>query len=117
MTVINGGKVVGYVTFELTNDNKTDVRLTDDGSYVISLEKNAAGVKLDLVLNEENGVIEPTDVETIEKSLWWLWIILILCVILSSHSLLFISRRRPKTKNRPSRSVLYFRIVDFDFHL
>ena len=91
LTALRGGKVIGYLSFELKKDNKTDVVLLEDGTYTVSVAENGAGVELHLVLNEEKGTLAPTEIGTIEKadpnspqtgdntSLSWWWLLLILC--------------------------------------
>ena len=91
LTALRDGKVIGYLSFELKKDSKTDVVLLEDGTYTVSVAENGAGVELHLVLNEEKGTLAPTDVNTVQKAkvsssqtgdnrnlLWWL--LLVLCV-------------------------------------
>lgn len=94
LTALRDGKVIGYLSFELKKDNKTDVVLLDDGTYTVSVAENSAGVELHLVLNEEKGTLAPTEAVTVQKpstpqtgdneSLTWWWILLILsatCIV------------------------------------
>ena len=96
LTALRGGKVIGYLSFELKKDNKTDVVLLEDGTYTVSVAENGAGVELHLVLNEEKGTLAPTEIGTIEKAdpnspqtgdntnLTWWWLLLILsatCIV------------------------------------
>ena len=67
MTAYNGGKVVGYLPFDMKTDNKTDVVVLEDGSYTVTVDKNGAGVELNLVLNETLGTMAPTEIGSIEK--------------------------------------------------
>ena len=92
LTALSNGKVIGYLSFELKKDSKTDVVLLDDGTYTVSVAENGAGVELHLVLNEEKGTLAPTEIGTIEKAgpnapqtgdntnLSWWWLLLILSV-------------------------------------
>ena len=84
LTALSGGKVIGYLSFELKKDNKADVSLLEDGTYTVSIDQNGVGVELHLVLNEENGTLAPTEAVTVQKpstpqtgdnshvGLWWL---------------------------------------------
>ena len=96
LTALRDGKVIGYLSFTLQKDSKSDVVLLDDGTYTISVDQNGAGVELHLVLNEEKGILAPTDVKTVQKgspdtpqtgdntNLSWLWLLLILsatCIV------------------------------------
>ena len=96
LTVLKDEKVIGYLSFTLQKDNKTDVVLLEDGTYTVSVAENGAGVELHLVLNEEAGTLAPTEIGTIEKadpnspqprdntnlSWWWLLLILIaICIV------------------------------------
>lgn len=96
LTALKYGKVIGYLSFELKKDSKTDVVLLDDGTYTVSVAENGAGVELHLVLNEEKGTLAPTEIGTIEKAdpnspqtgdntnLSWWWLLLILsatCIV------------------------------------
>ena len=96
LTALSDGKVIGYLSFTLQKDNKTDVVLLEDGTYTVSVDQNGAGVELHLVLNEEKGTLAPTEIGTIEKAdpnspqtgdntnLSWWWILLILiatCIV------------------------------------
>lgn len=108
LTALRDGKVIGYLSFELKKDNKTDVVLLDDGTYTVSVAENGAGVELHLVLNEEKGTLAPTEIGTIEKAdpnspqtgdntnLTWWWLLLILSatciVVLETY------RRKKKVK-------------------
>ena len=96
LTALKDGKVIGYLSFELKKDSKSDVVLLDDGTYTVSVDQNGAGVELHLVLNEEKGTLAPTEIGTIEKAdpnspqtgdntnLSWWWLLLILsatCIV------------------------------------
>lgn len=94
LTALRDGKVIGYLSFELKKDNKTDVVLLDDGTYTVSVAENGAGVELHLVLNEEKGTLAPTEAVTVQKpstpqtgdntNLSWWWLLLILsatCIV------------------------------------
>ena len=93
LTALKDEKVIGYLSFELKKDRKSDVVLLDNGTYIISVNQNGAGVELHLVLNEEKGTLAPTEVKTVQKeesnvpqtedntNLLWLWILLILCAV------------------------------------
>ena len=94
LTALRDGKVIGYLSFELKKDSKTDVVLLDDGTYTVSADQNGAGVELHLVLNEEKGILAPTEAVTVRKpstpqtgdntNLTWWWILLILsatCIV------------------------------------
>ena len=108
LTALRNGKVIGYLSFELKKDSKTDVVLLEDGTYTVSVDQNGAGVELHLVLNEEAGTLAPTEIGTIEKAdpnspqtgentnLSWWWLLLILSatciVVLETY------RRKKKVK-------------------
>ena len=96
LTALRDGKVIGYLSFELKKDSKTDVVLLDDGTYTVSVAENGAGVELHLVLNEEAGTLAPTEIGTIEKAdpnspqtgdntnLSWWWLLAVLsatCIV------------------------------------
>ena len=89
LTALVDGKVIGYLSFELKKDSKTDVVLLDDGTYTVSVSENGAGVELHLVLNEEKGTLAPTEAVTVQKpsnntNLSWWWLLLILsaaCIV------------------------------------
>lgn len=96
LTALRNGKVIGYLSFELKKDSKTDVVLLDDGTYTVSVAENGAGVELHLVLNEEKGTLAPTEIGTIEKAdsnspqtgdntnLSWWWLLAVLsatCIV------------------------------------
>ena len=96
LTALSDGKVIGYLSFELKKDSKSDVVLLDNGTYIVSVDQNGAGVELHLVLNEEAGTLAPTEIGTIEKAdpnvpqtgdntnLFWWWLLLILsatCIV------------------------------------
>ena len=68
LTALSGGKVIGYLSFTLQKDSKSDVVLLDDGTYTVSVDQNGAGVELHLVLNEEKGTLAPTDIKTVQKA-------------------------------------------------
>ena len=108
LTALSDGKVIGYLSFELKKDNKADVALLEDGTYTVSIDQNGAGGELHLVLNEEKGILAPTDVKTVQKgspdtpqtgdntNLSWWWLLLILSatciVVLETY------RRKKKVK-------------------
>ena len=96
LTALRGGKVIGFLFFELKKDNKADVVLLEDGTYTVSVSKNGAGVELHLTLNEEAGTLAPTEIGTIEKAdsnppqtgdntnLSWWWLLALLsatCIV------------------------------------
>ena len=96
LTALKDGKVIGYLSFELKKDNKTDVVLLEDGTYTVSVAENGAGVELHLTLNEEAGTLAPTEIGTIEKAdpnspqtgdntnLSWWWLLAVLsatCIV------------------------------------
>ena len=94
LTALKDKKVIGYLSFTLQKDNKTDVVLLEDGSYTVSIDQNGAGVELHLVLNEEAGTLAPTEAVTVQKpstpqtgdntNLSWWWLLLILsatCIV------------------------------------
>ena len=93
LTALMDSKVIGYLSFALETDSKTDVVLLEDGSYTVSVDQNNAGVELHLVLNEEKGTLAPTNANTVQKTesdapqdgdgtrLFWWWLLLILCII------------------------------------
>ena len=94
LTALKDGKVIGYLSFELKNDNKADVVLLEDGTYTVSVDKNGAGVELHLVLNEEAGTLAPTEAVTVQKpstpqtgdntTLSWWWFLSVLsatCIV------------------------------------
>ena len=96
LTALKDGKVIGYLSFELKKDSKTDVVLLEDGTYTVSVDQNGAGVELHLVLNEEKGTFAPTEIGTIEKAepnspqtgdntnLSWWWLLAVLsatCIV------------------------------------
>ena len=88
LTALRDGKVIGYLSFELKKDSKSDVVLLDNGTYIVSVDQNGVGVELHLVLNEEKGILAPTEAATVQKpstpqtgdnahlNLWWLLLIL-----------------------------------------
>lgn len=59
LTAIKSDKVIGYLSFELKKDSKTDISLNENGTYTVLIGQNSAGIELHLELNEENGVIAP----------------------------------------------------------
>lgn len=65
LTALKDGKVIGYLSFELKKDSKSDVVLLEDGTYTVSVDQTGAGVELHLVLNEEQGTLTPIDIDTI----------------------------------------------------
>ena len=96
LTALSDGKVIGYLSFELKKDNKADVALLEDGTYIVSVDQNGAGLELHLVLNEEKGILAPTDVKTVQKgspdtpqtgdntNLSWWWLLAVLsatCIV------------------------------------
>ena len=88
LTALKDGKVIGYMSFTLKKDAKTNVALLEDGAYSVSVAENSAGVELHLVLNEEQGTLTPTEVNTVKKpsapqtgdntnlSWWWLLVLI-----------------------------------------
>ena len=66
LTALMEDKVVGYLSFELKKDSKTDVSLLEDGVYTVHIDQNGAGVELHLELNDENGILTPTAISTIQ---------------------------------------------------
>ena len=88
LTALRNGKVIGYLSFALQTDSKTDVVLLDNGTYIVSVDQNGAGVELHLVLNEEAGTLAPTEAVTVPKrstpqtgdnahlQLWWLLLLI-----------------------------------------
>ena len=94
LTALKDEKVIGYLSFTLQKDNKTDVVLLEDGTYTVSVDKNGAGVELHLVLNEERGTLAPTEAVTVQKpstpqtgdntNLSWWWLLAVLsatCIV------------------------------------
>ena len=94
LTALRNGKVIGYLSFELKKDNKTDVVLLEDGTYTVSVAENGAGVELHLTLNEEKGTLAPTEAVTVQKpstpqtgdntNLSWWWLLAVLsatCIV------------------------------------
>ena len=94
LTALKDEKVIGYLSFTLQKDNKTDVVLLEDGTYTVSVAENGAGVELHLVLNEEKGTLAPTEVVTVQKpstpqtgdntNLSWWWLLLLVsaaCIV------------------------------------
>ena len=94
LTALCDGKVIGYLSFELKKDNKSDVALLEDGTYTVSIDQNGAGVELHLVLNEEKGTLAPTEAVTVQKpstpqtgdntNLSWWWLLALLgatCIV------------------------------------
>ena len=96
LTALKDGKVIGYLSVELKKDSKSDVVLLDNGTYIVSVDQNGAGVELHLVLNEEKGILAPTDVKTVQKgspdtpqtgdntNLSWWWLLAVLsatCIV------------------------------------
>ena len=108
LTALNDDKVIGYLSFTLQKDNKTDVVLLEDGTYTVSVAENGAGVELHLVLNEEKGTLAPIDVKNVQKgspdapqtgdntNLFWWWLLAVLSatciVVLETY------RRKKKVK-------------------
>ena len=107
LTALKDGKVIGYLSVELKKDSKSDVVLLDNGTYIVSVDQNGAGVELHLVLNEEKGILAPTDVKTVQKgspdtpqtgdntnlSWWWL-----LAVLSATCIVVLETYRRKKTQ-------------------
>ena len=99
LTALKNGKVIGYLSFELKKDSKSDVVLLDNGTYIVSVDQNGAGVELHLVLNEEAGTLAPTEAVTVQKpstpqtgdntnlSWWWLLAVLSATCILVLETL------------------------------
>ena len=96
LTALKDEKVIGYLSFTLREDNKTDVALLDNGTYTVLIDKDGAGVELHLVLNEEKGTLAPIDVKTVQKvspdapqtgdntNLFWWWLLAVLsatCIV------------------------------------
>ena len=94
LTALSDGKVIGYLSFELKKDSKSDVVLLEDGTYTVSIDQNGAGVELHLVLNEEKGTLAPTEAVTVQKpstpqtgdntNLSWWWLLAVLgatCIV------------------------------------
>ena len=94
LTALSDGKVIGYLSFELKKDSKSDVVLLDNGTYTVSIDQNGAGVELHLVLNEEKGTLAPTEAVTVQKpstpqtgdntNLSWWWLLAVLsatCIV------------------------------------
>jgi hypothetical protein len=92
LTALTDGKVIGYLSFELKEDSKTDVLLLGDGTYTISVDKNSAGMELHLALDEEKGTLVPANVKAVPKVeaiapqtedagfCWW-WLLLLLLIV------------------------------------
>ena len=87
LTALKGGKVIGYLSFTLQADDKTNVTLLKDGSYSVSVDKEGAGVELHLVLNADSGTLTPTEAVTVAKPVtpqtgdpslfhWWLLLLI-----------------------------------------
>ena len=90
LTALVDGTVIGYLSFTFQKDNKTDVVLLEDGTYTVSIAENGTGVELHLTLNEEMGILAPTEVKTVHQGSpdapqtednanlfgWWLLLIL-----------------------------------------
>ena len=117
LTAIRDGKVLGYLSFTLKEDNKTDLALQADGSYTVFAESNSGGVELTLSLDENTGKLLPSAVKALPKPatdsdadtgigtdkpeeeqnsppLWWLLLILlIICIII-----IIIWRKKKKEK-------------------
>lgn len=81
LTVIKNDKVIGYLSFELKKDSKPDISLNENGTYTVLIGQNSAGIELQLVLNEESGVIAPVGAKKVNYNLWWLWLLLLLIII------------------------------------
>ena len=108
LTALKDEKVIGYLSFTLKKDSKTDVVLLEDGTYTVSVDQNGAGVELHLVLNEEKGTLAPIDVKNVQKgspdapqtgdntNLFWWWLLAVLSatciVVLETY------RRKKKVK-------------------
>ena len=108
LTAVNEEKVVGYLSFELTEDVKSDVALLDNGTYTVAIDKTGAGVELNLVLNEALAIISPAGATTIAhpevpiqepaNSLWWLWLLLILIICIAVGIVIYTIYRKKKAK-------------------
>ena len=106
LTAVNEEKVIGYLSFELSEDTQSNVTLLENGTYTVALDKTSAGVELNLVLNEAMGIIAPAGAATIAHpelpqeptgSLWWLWLlIIIICIAVGIVS--FITYRKKKAE-------------------
>ncbi len=93
LTAIKDGKIIGYLHFLLTNDIDSTVVLNNDSTYNISADQNGAGIDLDLVLNEENGLLSIEDITTIELeqestpqtednfNIHWWWLLLFISAV------------------------------------
>ena len=105
LTALKDGIVVGYLSFDMKKDAQTNLSLLENGSYIVSVDQTGAGVELHLVLNEELGIIAPTEIDTIEKTdpngpptgdntrpLFWLILLLISAVCIAVSE----TRRRRK---------------------
>ena len=67
LTALRENVVIGYLSFEMKKDNKADVSLLENGTYTVSIDKNGAGVELQLVLNEAMATISPTGATAVPK--------------------------------------------------
>ena len=67
LTALKDGKVIGYLSFTLQKDKKTEIILLEDGSYTVTVDQYGVGVDLHLMLSED-GVLVPAEAETIYKS-------------------------------------------------
>lgn len=65
LTALKDGKVIGYLSFYLQEDSRSDVTLLDNGAYILSVDRNGVGIELNLELNAENGTLVPTGISTI----------------------------------------------------
>lgn len=97
LTAVSNETVIGYLSFDLREDNESDVALQDGGIYTVSIDKNGAGVELDLVLNEDLGIIVPTQAKSITQNLW-LWIIIILALVVIATVAYVWYRKKKKAK-------------------
>ena len=90
LTALWDGKVIGYLSFELKKDNQVDLTLLEDGTCIVAIDQKGAGVELHLVLNEEDGILTPTDAKTVPKSAvdipktgddttisWWIFLLIL----------------------------------------
>ncbi len=89
LTALSNGKVIGYLSFELEQNDKVDVSFLEDGAYRVLIDQKGAGVELNLVLNEEFGTMAVSKVIKISKAdtnipstgdvlhlSWWIWLLI-----------------------------------------
>ena len=99
LTALSESLVIGYLSFELTEDAKSDVSWLEDGTYTVSLDQSGAGVELNLVLNEQAGTIVPTEAQKIAHNMWWLWLLLaLLAICIVVVSIVFYRKKKKKKK-------------------